>query len=57
MYFEIKLANISRMQLKVQCKGIMTGEVITVYNYLESSGKLNWVCDLLQQKYVFHLHF
>ena len=50
MYFEIKLANIFSTQLKVQYKGVMTGEVITVYNYLESSGKLNWVCDLLQQK-------
>jgi len=57
MYFEIKLANIFSTQLKVQYKGVMTGEVITVYNYLESSGKLNWVCDLLQQKQIFHLNF
>jgi len=50
MYFEIKLANISSMQLKVLCKDVMTDEVITAYNYLESSGKSNWVCDLLQQQ-------
>jgi hypothetical protein len=50
MYFEIKLAIISSMQHMVQYKDVMTGEVITAYNYLESSGMLNWVCDLLQQK-------
>jgi len=50
MYFEIKLANTSSKQLKVLCKDIMTGEVIIAYDDLESSGKLNWVCDLLQQQ-------
>jgi hypothetical protein len=50
MYFEIKLANISSMQHMVQCKQVMTDEVITAHNYLERSGTLNWVCELLQQK-------
>jgi hypothetical protein len=50
MYFEMKLAKISSMQHMVQCKEVMTGEVITACNYLEGSGMLNWVCDLLRQK-------
>jgi len=50
MYFEIKLAHISSVQHMVESIVVLTGEVITVYNYLESSGMLNWVCDLLQKK-------
>jgi hypothetical protein len=50
MYFEIKLANNSSMRNMVQCHEVMTGAVITAYNYLESSGMVNWFCDLLQQK-------
>jgi hypothetical protein len=50
MYFEIKLVNISSKQFMVQCKEVLTGEVITAYNYLIGSGMMNWACDLLQQK-------
>jgi len=50
MYFDIKLAHISSMQLKVESIVVLTGEVFTAYNCLENSGMVNWVCDLLQQK-------